>query len=100
MSTKTKFAVAASLVIGSASVAFAQSVVPEYDGDGNAIPGSYTTPREAPSSVELSFAGPRPVTAPEHSYGANGSEWQLYFDNWLLRGGQGSGATISGFRGR
>lgn len=101
MSTRTKIALVVALVLGSASVAFAQSVVPEYDGDGNPIPGAYTALGQTPSSIERSFAAPRPVARETlQSHGANGPEWQLYFDNWLSRGGQGSGATMSGFRGR
>jgi hypothetical protein len=101
MSLTTKIALVATLVLASASVAFAQSAVPEYDGDGNAIPGRYNALPRAPSAIERSFAAQPPVvTVPPRSYGANGPEWQLYFDNWLSRGGQGSGATMFGSRGR
>ena len=105
MSTNTKIALVAALVLGSATVAFAQSVVPEVDGDGNRT-GLYDVLPQARSpqargSLERSFAGPRQdVREPAATHGANGPDWQLYFDNWLSRGGQGSGATMSGFQGR
>ena len=105
MSTKTKIAIVTALVLGSASAAFAQTLVPEVDGDGNRT-GLYdalpqTAAPHARGSIERSFAGPRQqVREPAATHGANGPEWQLYFDNWLSRGGQGSGATMPGFQGR
>jgi hypothetical protein len=105
MSARTKIALVSALVLGSATVAFAQSLVPEVDGDGNRT-GVYDVLPQARSpqargSIEGGFAGPRHrVSEPASTHGANGPEWQLYFDNWLSRGGQGSGATMSGFRGR
>jgi hypothetical protein len=118
MLTRTKIALAAALVLASASAAFAQAVVPEVDGDGNrtglfdvlpqansprargSIERSFAGPRQD-LRIERSFAGPRQgVREPLSAHGANGTEWQLYFDNWLSRGGQGSGATLSGFQGR
>ena len=91
MLTKTKMALAAALMLGSASAGFAQTVVPDYDGDGNPVPGSYevlpqTGSGRAASSIERSFAGPRTVVrepAPYPSYGANGTAWQRHFDDWL-----------------
>jgi hypothetical protein len=105
MLTRTKIALAAALVRASASAAFAQAVVPEVDGDGNRT-GLFDVLPQARSpqtrgSIERSFAGPRQdVREPLTAHGPNGPEWQLYFDNWLSRGGQGSGATMSGFQGR
>jgi hypothetical protein len=65
MLTKTKMALAAALVLGSASVSFAQTVVPEYDGDANPIRGQYDVlPQAQASSFEHSFAAERPALIP------------------------------------
>ena len=69
MLTKTKLALAALTVIGSVSMAAA-----EYDGDANQIPGTQqnVVVRQAPASIEGSFASERPtvngVTAWEKSF--------------------------------
>lgn len=84
MLTKTKMLVAAALILGSASASFAQGVVPEYDGDGNRIPGAYDVLPPAPGSIERSFAGPRHrFQEPAYSYGANGPAWERNFERWL-----------------
>lgn len=62
MLTKTKTALAAALLIGSASLALAA-----YDGDGNLIPGSHQQDvliRQAPAFTDA-FASSRQVPAIE-----------------------------------
>jgi hypothetical protein len=62
MLTKTKLALAALAVIGSASVAAAQ-----YDGDGNLIPGAHqqnVLVRQAPAVFGNAFASTRSVRTP------------------------------------
>jgi hypothetical protein len=85
MLTKTKLAVlATALILGSASAALAQAVVPEYDGDANRIPGRYIVVPSTASAIEHSFAGPVTTETTQYpSYGANGPAWQRHFDNWL-----------------
>jgi hypothetical protein len=62
MLSKTKMAVAAALVLASASASFAQTLVPEYDGDANPIPGQFEVlPSPRASSIEHSFAAERPA---------------------------------------
>jgi len=62
MLSKTKMALAAALVLVSASASFAQTVVPEYDGDANPIRGYYDVlPGPQASSFEHSFAAERPA---------------------------------------
>jgi hypothetical protein len=58
MLTKSKMALVATLLIGSASVAVAQ-----YDGDANLVPGSlqWGTIVEAPSAFANTFAATRPT---------------------------------------
>jgi hypothetical protein len=70
MLSRIKMALAAALVLGSASASFAQTIVPEYDGDANPIRGYYDVlaPLHA-SSIEHSFAAQRPaVTAVVNQY--------------------------------
>jgi hypothetical protein len=57
MLTKTKMALVALTLVSSASLAAA-----EYDGDGNLIPGTQQNAvvRQAPASIEGSFASVRP----------------------------------------
>jgi hypothetical protein len=88
MLTKTKMLLAAALILGSASATFAQGVVPEYDGDGNRIPGAYDVLPQAPSSIEHSFAGPRHrFQEPVYPYGGpNGPAWERNFERWLQQG--------------
>jgi hypothetical protein len=65
MLTKTKMALAAALVLASASASFAQTVVPEYDGDANPIRGQYDVlPPAQASSFQDSFAAERPTLIP------------------------------------
>jgi hypothetical protein len=82
MLTKTKMAVAAVFILGSASASFAQGLVPEYDGDANPIPGQYdmvAPPR--PAFVARGYAAELPgVTAPSD---LNGPEWRRTFNAWL-----------------
>jgi hypothetical protein len=69
MLSKTKMAVAAALVLASASASFAQTVVPEYDGDANPIRGSYDVlPGPQASSFEHSFATERPAVMARNGY--------------------------------
>jgi hypothetical protein len=80
MLTKTKMAIAAALVLGSASATLAQTVIPEYDADGNPIPGQYdvlAVPQPRPAGRRVA----QPV-APS-PYAMNGPEWQRTFDSWL-----------------
>jgi hypothetical protein len=86
MLIKTKMALAAALILGSASAGFAQGVVPEVDGDGNptglydVLPGAHST--HARGSIERSFAGPRhrfQQPASPYYYGANGPAWERNF---------------------
>jgi hypothetical protein len=88
MLTKTKMALAAALVLGSASATLAQEIVPEVDGDGNrtgvydALPQANTS--QARGAIERSFAGPRhQMREPVYSDGANGPAWERNFENWL-----------------
>ena len=85
MLTKTKMALAAALVLGSASATLAQGIVPEVDGDGNRTGLYDVVPQaQAPASIERSFAGPRPqMREPVYNYGANGPAWERNFENWL-----------------
>jgi hypothetical protein len=85
MFTKTKLAVlAAALVLGFAPATFAQTVLPQYDGDANLIPGQYAAIPSTASAIEHSFAGPVPTETMRYpSHGANGPAWQRQFDNWL-----------------
>jgi len=79
MLTKTKMAVAAALFLGSVSASLAQSVIPEYDADGNPIPGQYdvlATPRPLPAGRRSA----QPVVPPT---AMNGPAWQKIFDAWL-----------------
>jgi hypothetical protein len=92
MSIKTKMALAAALILGSASAGFAQ-VVPEVDGDGNAtglydvlpqVHSAHARGHRAHGSIAHSFAGPRHhVAPPVYYYGANGPEWERNFERWL-----------------
>jgi hypothetical protein len=62
MLNKTKMALAAALVLVSASASFAQTVVPEYDGDANPIRGYYDVlPPQQASSFQDSFAAEPPA---------------------------------------
>jgi hypothetical protein len=62
MLSKTKMALAAAIVLASASASFAQTLVPEYDGDANPIRGYYDVlPATQASSFEHSFAAQRPA---------------------------------------
>lgn len=76
MSIKTKMALAAALILGSASAGFAQGVVPEVDGDGNrtglydVLPQVHST--HARGAIHRSIAGPR-HHARAHSPHARGS---------------------------
>jgi hypothetical protein len=57
----TKIALAAAVLLGSASLALAQAL-PQYDGDGNQIRGTYhsvSTPASA--SFANAFASSRPI---------------------------------------
>jgi hypothetical protein len=88
MLTKTKMAIAAALVLGSASATLAQEIVPEVDGDGNrtgvydVLPQAHNS--RAGSSIERSFAGPRQqAREPVYNYGANGPAWERNFEQWL-----------------
>jgi hypothetical protein len=112
MLIKTKTALAAALILGSATAGFAQGVVPEVDGDGNrtglydVLPGAHSTYARGPigrsfagprhhaiersfagprhHAIQRSFAGPRPyASAPVYSYGANGPAWERNFERWL-----------------
>ena len=80
MLTKTKMAIAAALVLGSASATLAQTVIPEYDADGNPIPGQYDV-LATPQPLHAGRHVARPVVPAPTAM--NGSEWQRTFDSWL-----------------
>jgi hypothetical protein len=71
MLTKTTMALAATLLVSSASIALAQ-----YDGDGNLVPGAHQrgTLIERTPSFDNAFAGPRPVQIGQRQRQLDGDE--------------------------
>jgi hypothetical protein len=71
--TMTKIALAAAVLFGSASLALAQTALPQYDGDGNQIRGAYQSAvRQAPADFENAFAASR-VQAPAGQLDGDGN---------------------------
>jgi hypothetical protein len=70
---------ATGLILSTATATYAQTVVPEYDGDANRVPGQVTIVPATPPVLADVFAGPNAII--EH--GRNGAAWKRHFDERL-----------------